>query len=139
MTLTTAQEISLFQILNAIYADSYHIMSAMGSLSASRNTGLPGQTSVISSVRTWIAGLSDDTGVVLISLINQWDDIGLNVGVMENGGAGNTTGISFNWDSKRALIKERVKMLVTFYHKDETEARENKSGGADSCFIPIIR
>lgn len=89
-----------------------------------------------STITTYLGTLTSDDETKITALVTEWDSISLNSGQIDAGGVTDVQGLSFSWDAKRKLIKERMQIYVPFFRYHEVLARENKSGG---MFIPVVR
>ena len=127
MALTTAQQISLFQILDVPYGTSYNTLDGMGSLTAQTDINIA-TAQAYTVILAAVAALESDVETVLTALITEWDAIGLNSGRIESGGVGDLAGASFDWDRKRQLIRERVQVILPFYRWHEVLARRSATG-----------
>lgn len=106
------------------------MISSTASVSAA--TGAQAKSTIQSYLGTLVA--ADEAKIT--SLISDWDNISLNSGQIDAGGVTDVQGLSFSWDAKRKLIRERMQIYVPFFRYHEVLARENKSGG---MFIPVVR
>lgn len=123
MALTTAETITLFQILDTPYATEFTTLDGMGATghTATITSSTAGQAKTM--ITTYLATLASDVEDELQTLLARWTAVRSNSIRIENGSLGSLTGIFYNSDSKRALIEEQVKRIVPFYKQHEVVAR----------------
>jgi|SRR5579862_6032687 len=136
-SLTVSQQISLFEILDVPYTDSYSVIDGMGqAYSTVINQPILGAAKqAILSFLNSIGGSDSETK--LITYLTEWDSIGLNVGRIESGGASDLQGLNYSWDEKRNLIAKRVRYIVPYYKYHEVLARQQDA--QNQSYIPLVR
>lgn len=137
MSLTTAQEIALFQILEVpwqpqanVFMDQHNLVYQQYNVSDStRNANL--------AIRNYVANYISTTSAaetVLVSLLNRWIELGTDT-ISLVGGVGPIQGVTSDPDRERAEVARQVKILVPFY-RSHLEVERDKGG---SAFVGIIR
>lgn len=135
MALTAAQIRSVFECLEVPYSTSYYTTDGMGALSAQTDVSgaTTGQAKTV--LTSAIAALGSDEETKVAALIVEWDAVSLNVGEITSGGVSDLSGLSFSWDQKRKLIKERMQIYLPFFRVHERLAKARSS----MAYIPLVR
>jgi len=108
----------------------------MGALSA--QTDISGSTSgqAKTQILASIAALAADDETKVTALCTAWDAASLNVGEISGGGVADVTGLTFTWEAKRDIIRQRMQIYLPYYRYHEVLARQNGSKGTN---IPVVR
>lgn len=139
-SLNIAQKIALFEILEIPYYSGFFTTDGMAALA--KQTSLSGTaTSAYTQLNTFLDSLTSLNGETeLIAYITRWIAIGTKTSKMDAGNVGNLTGLTFDYDHERKLIRDRVKYIVPFYPWAEVLARQTTGGsGGDSISIGVMR
>jgi hypothetical protein len=123
MPLSSAEEISLFEILEIPYANSYTMVEGVGTISV---TFL---MTAKTTVQAWIAALDAASITRLQSNISRWDTIGTTPLRMDGGSVGAISGLTLDYDGERKKIKDRVLNIVPFFRYHEVLAKSESGGG----------
>ena len=136
MALTTAETITLFQILDTPYATEFTTLDGMGATghTATITSATAGQAKTM--ITTYLATLASDVEDELQTLLATWSGISTNTVKIEQGNVGSVGGVWFNYDQKRKSIEDRVKIIVPFYRQHEVVARYNQT---NSMNVTVIR
>jgi len=135
-SLTIAQKIALFEVLEVPYNEGYYSMNGMGTLSS--DSDVSGTASnAKTEIETYLDTLDSDSGETeLTAYINRWIAIGTKTPKIEGGSVGDVNGITFDYDHERSVIERRIRTIVPFYKHHEV-TRLNR--GNDSINIQVIR
>lgn len=137
-SLTIAQKIALYQILETPYATSFYTQDGMGTLAAQTTVSAATISSAYTQINTHLDTLTSLNGEAeLIVLINRWITIGTTVAGIDGGSIGGASGLTMSYDRERAIIKERVQLIVPFFRWHEVLARKQEAGGGIT--IPMMR
>jgi len=123
MALSTAETITLFQVLDTPYATEFTTLDGMGATghTATISGATAGQAKTM--ITTYLATLASDVEDELQTLLASWTTVKSNAVRIENGSLGSLTGIWYNSDNKRTLIEDRIKIIVPYYKQAEVLAR----------------
>jgi len=135
MALTEAQIRSCFEMLDTPYSTSFNTMDGMGTLSS--QTDVSGSTTgqAKTAITTAIAAFTSDTETKVTALITAWDEISLNVGTIQSGGVSDVQGLSFSFEDKRNLIRNRLQTYLPFYKFHEVLKKQQGGRG----YVTMIR
>lgn len=128
-TLTQAQKLYLFEILEVPYSSSMHELVGRDNL-VTKEFGADTVQSAKLQIESWLDTLDTDTETVLKTYIDAWSSLGLQTTLID-GGVGGVQGVGFDPDRKRRLIREKVKVIVPFYRAhDAIEIARNDQRSA---------
>lgn len=129
-SLTIAQKIALYQVLEVPYATSYNTMDGMGTLTATTDVSGASSSAAYTSINTYLDTLTSNNGETqLIALLDRWIAIGTKVVSMDAGAVGGLQGVTMRYDQERALIEERIKYIVPYFRWHEVIAKKTEVGG----------
>lgn len=134
MSLTEAQKITLFEILEVPYSGSVDIPSDDYRLDAITRDSSNSDYALISKITSRLSELTTAEETRLISYITEWDALGLDVTDL-SGSVGGISGITDIPATKRMLIQARVKITIPVikYISELSNSNQNISS------IPVIR
>ena len=115
MALTTAQKISLFEIIDTPYTGDVDEMYGKFGLSA-LTYEVSDDSKVMLKILNRIATLTSDEETVLLQYIDRWQSIGSQVWTIDGGAIGATSGMSLSPDAELMRIRDRVKVLIPVRH-----------------------
>ena len=126
MALTTAQYITLFQVLDCPYATQFTTIDGMGATghTATITSSTAGQA--YTQITTFVGALAANVEAELVTLLTAWSGMSTNSVKIEQGTVGSIGGVWFNYDQKRKTIEDRIKIIVPFYRQHEVLARYNE-------------
>ena len=136
-TLTDAQTVALFQVLDVPLNTTLNTVSGLGSLTSSTDFSGAGSSAAYTSINTAVTALAAARGVTLAVDLDRWIELGSSVVRLEGGGVGSIQGATMDPDRERALIRSRVLIILPYYRFHEVLARMNQAGGGLS--IPVTR
>lgn len=110
MALTTAQKISLFEIINTPYTGDIDEMYGKYGLSA-YTYEVSDDGKVQLKIHSRLANMSAEEEAVLITYISKWEALGTQTYVLD-GGVGGVNGVSYSVDIELERIRDRVKNLI---------------------------
>ena len=131
MAITTAQKIALFDILECPYdgtvdkpTDEFNLS---GVTYVSDNPDFKLQT----KINDRLTRLSTDEETVLVQYISDWQRIGNNVALVDNGRTGGLDGVSYDPTNQLYRIQKSVKNLIPVmrYRKEITLGLESQKTG----------
>lgn len=140
-SLTIAQKIALFDILDIPHYPGFFTVDGMGTLSKQTNISATA-SAAYTELNTYLDSLDATNGETeLMVLITRWIAIGTQVAKMESGSVGDSlTSVTMDYDRERYWIKDKVKKIVPFYPWGEVLARQSSGGsGIDSLNIGVFR
>ena len=136
-TITDAQTVALFQILDVPLNTTLNTVSGLGSLTSSTDFSGAGSSAAFTSINTAVTALSAARGVTLAVDLDRWTELGSSVVRLEGGGVGSIQGASMDPNEERKLIRSRVLIILPYYRFHETLARMEQADQGAS--IPISR
>jgi hypothetical protein len=134
VALTTAQYLALFEALEVPYCTSrYEVVDddGMSALQYEATSAEAVKTKVVSHV----AALASAIETELVTLLTRWIAIGTNVTTIESGSTGGVSGVNDSPMTERALIREKIKVIVPFWRAHERV----KIASHRPTTIPFIR
>jgi hypothetical protein len=133
-TLSTAQVITVFQILDIPYTDNgYTVTDNFGTV---RTASTINPSAVIKpEIEAYLAAIGADVYNAIVELLTDWTALGTSTARMEGGQLGDMSGVSSLPNEKRALIRERMRNLVPFY---QPYVLLQKQAGQQQSFVPMI-
>lgn len=134
MALTAAQKFSLFEILEVPYGTTGNEMSSDG-LTRTEKTVADSWSAKV-AIETHLAALSADAETRLVAHITAWDALGYSTATLQGGQVGAVGNADYDPDKKRALILERVKVIVPFYRAHEWVGAP---AGGDALNLEVLR
>ena|SRR3990167_6979310 len=139
-SLTIAQDIALFEALEVPYLTSFYTLDEIGSLSSQTTIGGGTAAQAFTSIQTHLDTLTSANGETqLIAMLDRWITIGTKVANIEAGAVGGLQGVSMNYENERALLRERIKVIVPYYKFHEVLALRASQGARASMSVPIMR
>jgi len=139
MALTTAQKISVFEIIDTPYTGSVDEMYGKYGLNATKWRSADNDNKVQVRILDRLANLTSEEEAVLIRYIDRWQYIGTQVWTMDAGSMGTTSGMNVSPDSELMRIRDRVKNLIPVRHYWETVQKSANESGAGGISINAIR
>jgi len=138
ITLSTAQELTLFQILDCPYTTGYQGMDGMGSLVSTNRINV-GAGAAKTAIQADVVSLDDALKSILIGYLNDYDATGSNTGTIQ-GNIGDLTGISWSWEDKRKFIASKVRSILPYYHYQQILKRQDGvEANSQSPFVLFSR
>jgi len=122
MALTDTQKTSLFQILKVPLFDSVHLLHGEGNLNQQPFESGSSVFQAKAAIDSHLADLAANyTGyeTELKALLDTWDSLGTQTYTLD-GGTGGIDGISYNPESERREIRDKVMVIVPFYMAHES-------------------
>lgn len=130
MALSDARNVALFQILDVPYFAGFYTLDGMGALSSLNDLSGASQGQAKSTILAYVLANIEGTAGLLTVLntdLDRWIAIGSQVVRIEQGAAGNINGVTYDFRDERALIAERVRIMVPFYKYHEVLARQQNN------------
>ncbi len=135
-TLSGEEIVSLFEVLDVPYNDSYQGMDGMGSISSvALFPYILNARQAILNYLDGIGGTAKETR--LKARLAEWDGIASYTGSMTQGGAGNSSGLNYSFREQRDRIRDLVVILVPFLQYHLIVQRQSQS--QNSMFVPFNR
>lgn len=125
MALTTAQKISLCEILEIPYSTQFYTTDGMGALASLTNINNSTSGQAKTALTTWLDALDSDTETKLLTYISRWDTIGTTAVAMQQGAVGQLNGVTLDYTQERGIIRQRVQKMVPFFVWTEVQKRMN--------------
>ena len=138
MALTTAQKISVFEIIDTPYTGNVDEMYGRFGLSA-LTYEVGDDQKVQLKIIDRLATLTAEEEIVLKQYIDRWQYIGTQVWTMDAGSMGTTSGMNVSPDSELMRIRDRVKNLIPVRHYWENVQKSANESGAGGISINAIR
>ena len=138
MALTTAQKISVFEILEVPYEDSVDVPVDSFNLDAITVDASSSDQQLKTKIVSRLTALSSDEETKLLAYVTRWDDLGTTAVVLD-GSVGDLSGVAWSADAERRLIQERVKKIVPVMRYLSEIQMQGKSGGNPGSVIPVLR
>jgi len=138
MALTTAQKISLFEIIDTPYTGNVDEMYGKFGLSA-LTYEVSNDGKVQLKVLARLAELKSEEETVLTAYIDKWQAIGTQIWTMDAGSIGSTSGFNISPDTELGRIRSRVKNLIPVRHYWENVEKSAQEAGAGGFSQITIR
>lgn len=138
MALTTAQKISLFEIIDTPYTGNVDEMYGKWGLSK-LTYEVDSDNKVQLKVLDRIANLTAEEEAVLVQYIDRWQDIGTQTWTVDAGGFGNTNGVNMSPEVEAEKIRRRVKVLIPIRHYWENVEQSASESGTSGISVSTIR
>jgi len=137
MSLTTAQEMAMFQILEVPWQPMAHELVDRNNLVYQKFSYGDSIRSSNIAIRDYIgAYISADVAAeaVLVTYLDRWITLGTDTITLQ-GGVGPIQGVNCDPEAERREIQRQVKILVPFYRHHMEVERSSAAGS----FLPICR
>lgn len=136
MSLSDAQTVALFQILDVPLSTSRNTVDNTGMLVSSQDLSSPSQTAAKTAIDTAVLALTADRETTLKVDLNRWLEMGSSSGKIVGGGIGGLSGFQYDYDEERRNIRSRVLIMLPYYKHHEALERQNGDNGFS---IRVIR
>jgi hypothetical protein len=134
MALTTAQKLSLFEILEVPYQTTADSPVDEFKLSG-ETTSATATDALATKILSRISALSSDEETRLTTYITRWDELGT-TRVAVNGGVAEVSGVSWSVEDELRAIQQRVKIIIpVLQYRAELELGGSRGVSA----IPVLR
>ena len=138
MALTTAQKITMFEIIDTPYTGNVDEMYGKYGLSAlTYEVGDAGKVQI--KVLDRLANLTADEEAYLLNYVDQWQAIGTQMWTMNGGSMGTTSGMDISPDVELERIRQRVKVLVPVRHYWENVQQSAAQSGSAGISVNTVR
>ena len=137
MALTTAQKITLFEIIDTPYTGNVDEMYGKFGLSA-LTYEVSDDQKVQLKIIDRITNLTSEEETVLLNYIARWDSIGTQVWALD-GSTNGIDGIAYNPNVELERIRDRVKNLVPVRHYWENINESARNSGSAGLSAQAIR
>jgi hypothetical protein len=134
MALTAAQKFSLFEILEVPFGTTGNEMSEDG-LTRTQKTVADAWSAKV-AIEAHLLTVTADGETRLVAHITAWDALGYSTAKLQGGQVGAVGNADYDPNQKRAIILERVKVIVPFYRAHEWVGAPS---GGDAMSIEILR
>lgn len=141
MALSAARDIALFQILDVPYFTGHYTLDGMGTLSNLQDTSGATANQAKTVILAYVLANIEGTAPLLLILttdLDRWITIGSTTVRMETGNVGTLGSVTLDYRDERALIADRVRIMVPFYKFHEVLARQKAAGGS-GMNVGVIR
>lgn len=144
MALIPRNERTCFEILDTPYSDNFTVINGLGVIET--EVSIEAQVRAKTKIQAKMATFNSDDEAAVNPICVEWQSIEFSTGSIANGSISSITGITYSFDDKRALLRNKLLYYLPFYRQHEREQREmgavnngsgNGSGGGG--YIPFIR
>lgn len=144
MALSNLEIASVHEIVGIPYNESYVVHDGIGTaqfLLYTPNLGQPGDiiATISNHLITYLSSVSETKETKIRALVEEWDEISLKPTAITGGSAGSLTQLTYSYEDRRKLVKERIETHIPYLSKWRLEMA--KAGSSDSMvrFIPYTR
>ena len=127
MSLSTAQKIALFQILEVPYTRTVGHLQDADNLLSLQYQSVNSDNSAYTQIMDHLAALDSEVESVLESYLDEWICLGTDSYRLD-GGVGGISGISYSDNNERDIIRRNVLVIVPYYRYHEEMKNQHRAG-----------